>query len=123
MDVLCTCGSMSAPHGLWDLNGCTRWFMPVLYDNAVRQVGASFGSAALVGCVLLMAAAPALRWSPWAVALVFAAFCALYNFAALSGPQQLRGSIGRRGAYERRRKLREEMVKHVGGKQCIPVLR
>lgn len=115
MDVLCACGSTSVQHVLWILNDCIGWFIPLLCDTAVLQVGAAFGSAALLGCVLLMAAAPALRWSPWAVALVFAAFCALYNFAALSGPQQLRGSIGRRGAYERRRKLREEMAKHVGG--------
>ncbi|KAG2482427.1 hypothetical protein HYH03_018631 [Edaphochlamys debaryana] len=73
------------------------------------QVGAAFGSAALLGCLLALAVAPLLRWSGWAVACVFAAMCAIYNFAAMVGP--LTGAVGRKGGYERRRRLHLELAK------------
>jgi hypothetical protein len=80
-------------------------------DAPHAQVGASFGAAALVGCLLAMAFGPALDWADWAVAAVFAAATVLYSAAAAAGP--LQGVIGRRGVYERRAALYAELAKQV----------
>ncbi|GIM15501.1 hypothetical protein Vretimale_18214 [Volvox reticuliferus] len=77
------------------------------------QVGAACCAALLVGCLLALAVGPWLRWSGWLVAAVFALMAALYNLAASVGP--LRAAIGRRSAYERRRRLQAELAQQVVG--------
>ncbi|EFJ49011.1 hypothetical protein VOLCADRAFT_90419 [Volvox carteri f. nagariensis] len=76
------------------------------------QVGAACSSALLAGCLLALLVAPWLRWSGELVAAVFAAVAAIYNLVAGGGgPLPLRVAIGRRSAYERRRRLQAELAR------------
>ncbi|MEW5313797.1 MAG: hypothetical protein WDW38_005334 [Sanguina aurantia] len=73
------------------------------------QIGAAFGTANTVGCLLLLALAPSLRWDLWPVAALCAALQAAYNCVVVAAARHWRV----RTSYDGRRRLQAELERQM----------